>query len=209
MQKQWVYEEDSTESTVVRAQSWDEIFSSELEAELAFQQLISEHKLPDYSYRIEKINGDEVHVFTHTIGYVTTIFRMDNGNIRLTFQKKGEPETISIIEPQIGNISHPYTLPIIVPQFKLLPDWDETGVSRIFIQRIKGKPAISGWEKIYYDHFREQVPTFDEYPTAMPLRVGYKIYDRETLSAYVYLRKYFPKAFRHDTKRKKELPSEL
>lgn len=175
---------------IVRATSWGELFSSR-EQEMAdfMKNLIGivkaeyEGKHSLKQYRVEQLPEGDLHVFEHTIGYLTTYQKLkSNGNVVMTFNYPDRSSNnCLIVTPDVGNVAHGFTAAnTILPDREFLEQLggeklrSVTGTHlAVLTFHIKGKPATKEWEKamLLSGYF--------------PQRIGHRVYASFFLEAQV------------------------
>jgi hypothetical protein len=191
------------EKLIVRANSWDELFSSKAQEQQDFEENLLGDDISQYrankslqSYqRVPSSEGD-IHIITlKEKGYSSRWQKLvKNGNVIITYnypKKISKEPSLSIITPNIGNINHPYTQAnTVVPSLEILREIGNEEIEKItgidiavLSGFIKGKPAYQNWETILLNAGH------------LPQRIGHQIYSNFVLEAQSKLMATYPHLF--------------
>lgn len=192
---------DLIKRRIIRAKSWNELFSSKEQEMADFIEHLVGSARADYesihalrNYRVKHLPEGDLHVFEHTEGYSTTYQKLrSNGNVWMTFyHPDGTLSSDVLITPDIGNMVHDFTFAnTILPDRKLLEGIDHEefqAVTGLYLNAlffyIEGKPATKDWENsiIHFDH--------------LPQRIGHRIFPSFVLEAQTRLQKTYPQLFK-------------
>ncbi|MBI2601248.1 hypothetical protein HYW42_04825 [Candidatus Daviesbacteria bacterium] len=181
-------------STIVRAQSWGQLFASSEEAQADLQKnLIDAWRFyykkddPSVKYTVEPHPDGDIHRVIMNKGHDTTYQRLHNGNVVLTFHSPNKPPDVKMIIPSIGNIDHPFAASdVVIPDDDVI-DSILSGLESITAARLtllfshlKGKPATQGWEDTML------------YNGYLPERIGHRLFPHYAVEELAKLREQFP-----------------
>lgn len=185
---------------IVRASSWNQLFTSHEEEQQDFLEHIVGTQLREYEgnntlsgYIIKKNHQGDIHFFKRTTKGDNTVVqkRVSDGNVVMMFNSLSHDPHISVITPTVGNIDHPYTFAnLVMPSYERLNELSDkkiekvTGTNKIALRTyISGKPATDGWEKtmVSNGHF--------------PQRIGHRIFPDFILQAQKKLLEAYPRLF--------------
>lgn len=174
-----------SKETITRFQGWGELFSNQESADQQYKDLLADMRgeytgngtLANERTEIDPEFGVESTIFekTHS-GRASKVLRLQNGNVQISFERKGGVFTPVEIKPNVGNRNHNWDIDQIREMQlgirKLIDNAQEIeaqhDLTTLFFY-LKGKPATEGWEETML--FNERFPQ----------RIGYKIYPDDTL----------------------------
>jgi hypothetical protein len=175
--------------TLVRASSWQEIFQSPQDADKQYEEYLDRQR-DEYSQNNEQFEesrsvdigkNTDITVFKRNNGNQTTVQRLTNGNVVLSFADDNKVHNTEII-PEVGNIDHDWSNEKIQDmqaslklRYKYEPDIKKRGQLVMVSTYIKGKPATQGWENLMLEHGN------------IPQRVGYRIFPEDMLNRAKHL----------------------
>lgn len=179
---------------IVRASSWEQLFSSKEDKITDFMQyIIDDEKTALQSsrnlrqYRIESHPEGDAHVFEHVTPGCRSTFQelRETGDVKIEFTYPHR-SSIVFITPDVGNVAHNFTLSnTILPKIptKKLATLIDIDVPA-FIVDLQGKPATKEWEDIMISN------------GCFPQRIGHRIFSSLALEAQARLLRTKPELFR-------------
>ena len=169
---------------IVRATSWEQLFSTPEEAQADFQRnLVDAWRFyygkddPKVQYTVEPDSDGDIHRVVREIGSDTTYQRLLSGDVVLTIYSPDRPPSVSLITPGVGNIDHRFAEADLIST-----DWEAFGALRLamLFSHLGGKPATQGWEdNMLYNGY-------------VPQRIGHRLFPGYALDKLAELREKHP-----------------
>lgn len=180
---------------IVRAERWEQLFTSPEEAQGDFQRNLVDNWRFYYrkddclaQYSVEPYPEGDIHRVIMDKGHDTTYQRLLNGDVIFTIYSPDKPPSVNLITPGIGNINHSFTntdvvLPegdVIEPILKELDSRQDSFHFGFLFTHLKGKPATQDWEDTMLHN------------GYLPQRIGHRLFPGYALAEVAMLREEYP-----------------